>query len=87
MLQHAAELMLDGLSRVPSCTAIGRAAMASDVQHVAYGLSGLLPTGAPELSAALQASLRLVDSYIKVCLDSCQDLRRPVSPPEMAGWR
>lgn len=65
-LRHIGEVALEGLSRVKGCSAVGRTAMASDLQDLGYSLKSLLQPIPPDVAAALAANLRQVDGYIKV---------------------
>ena len=65
-MRHISEVTLEGLSRVQQCSAIGRSAMASDVQDLGYSLTNLVQPTSPETTAALDSSMRLVVNYIKV---------------------
>ena len=67
-MRHISEVVLEGLSRVQQCSAVGRSAMASDVQDLGYSLADLVQPTSPETTAALDASMRLVVNYIKVCV-------------------
>ena len=65
-LQGTVELVLDGLSGVRACTAMGRTAMSSDLQDLGYSLRAVLDPMPQDLVNALDSLLRLVDEYIKV---------------------
>ena len=83
-----AEVCLEGLSRVKPCNAVGRAAMTSDMQDLGYSLRAVLQPLTQDLSAHLENSLRIVDSYIKVNsfatmiwkTSQCQDMGLSPSP-------
>lgn len=77
-MQHIAELCLEGLGRVRACTAVGRAAMTSDMHSVGYTFRALLQPVPRELTVQLETSLRLVDNYIKADNPSGDNLEHPV---------
>ena len=60
------EVMLDSFARVRGrCSAMGRNAMAMDLQEAGHGLRNVCPKE-DELRIAVDVSMRFVDNYIKV---------------------
>ena len=58
--------MLDGFARVKGrCTAIGRNSMSADLQEAVHSMRSIAPSS-PDITAVLDAALRLNDAYIKV---------------------
>lgn len=65
------EAMLEGFAKVRGrCSAIGRNTMSADLQEAVHTIRSLAPAS-PDISAALEASLRLCDTYIKVISACC----------------
>ena len=65
-LRYIVEVVLEGLSCVKGCTAMGRTAMLSDLQDLGYNLKATLEPMTRDLIIMLDSSLRVVDEYIKV---------------------
>lgn len=77
-LRNIVDVVLEGLSNVKRCTAMGRTAMSSDLQDLGYSLKLVLEPLSKDMAAMLDSSLRMVEDYIKVhVLDTRPRLKEP----------